>query len=229
MKARWQALEARFAALQHREKVVVSAATLVGIVALGFNLWVDPATSRAAKLERQIATDSQAVTTGQTEVAAMSARLKDLDAPNKAALAEAKSQMATVDRELHEYERVLVPPERVQELLRSLLLKHRGLELISLETLPPTPLVAAGPGEAKPADAKAAAPSSPKGDSIHKQGIEIRIGGNYLDLLAYVSDLEHLPQKLLWGSMSLSVVGYPKSELTLTVYSLSPDSRWLVL
>jgi len=232
MKARWQAMEAKFAALQHREKVIVAGAALAGVLMLGYNFWVDPASSRATKLDKQIAKDKLAVQTGQAEVAALAARLKDRDAPNKAALAEVKGQLEVVDRELHEYERVLVPPERVQELLRSLLLHNRGLELVSLATLPPAPLVASAQ-DAKSADGKAtdskAAPPPPKGDSIHKQGIEIKISGNYLDLLSYVSDLERLPQKLLWGSMSLVVTAYPKSELTLTVYSLSPDSRWLVL
>lgn len=226
MKARWQAIEAKFAALQQREKVIVSAAIVIGGLMLGFDVWVDPATSRVTKLEKQIAKDKADVQTDQAEVAALSSRLKDRDAPNKVALAEVKNQMAVVDHELHDYERVLVPPERVQELLRSLLSRHGGLELVSLETLPPTPLVASAPSEAKAADGKQPVP---KGDSIHKQGIAIKIAGNYLDLLSYVSDLEHLPQKLLWGSMSLAVTTYPKSELTLTVYSLSPDSRWLVL
>jgi MSHA biogenesis protein MshJ len=227
MKARWLALEAKFAALQTREKRIIAGATLAGILMIGFNLWVDPASSRAKKLTQQIEKNKLSLQTDRAEVARLSSQLQDRDAPNKAALADVKKQLEIVDRELHDYERVLVPPEKVQELLRSLLLGHRGLQLVSLATLPPTPLVApATATDGKPADGKAA---SPKSDSIHKQGIEIKISGNYLDLLAYVADLERLPQKLLWGGMSLAVTAYPKSELTLTVYSLSPDSRWLVL
>jgi MSHA biogenesis protein MshJ len=231
MKARWQAMEAKFVALQHREKVVVAAAILISILMIGYDVWVDPASSRAGSLAKQITKDKISLQTGQAEVVMLAARLKDRDAPNKAALAEVKGQIAVVDRELHEYERMLLPPQRVQELLRSLLTRHRGLELVSLQTLPPVPLVA--PVEPTAADSKAAdgkAPAAPvKSDSIHKQGIEIKISGSYLDLLSYVSDLEQLPQKLLWGSMSLAVTTYPKSELTLTVFTLSPDSRWLVV
>lgn len=230
MKARWQALEAKFAALQQREKAVLAGAAVFGVLMIGYDLWVSPAVTRADKLEAQIAKDKAALQTGQTDLAMLAARIKDLDAPNRAALAELKVQMAAVDRELGEYERVLVAPERVQDLLRSVLSRHRGLELLSLQTLAPAPLVPPSKAQegkdAKPGEAK---PATPKGDSIHKQGLEIRIAGNYLDLLSYVSDLEQLPQKLLWGSMTLTVTNYPKSELTLTVYSLSPDSRWLVL
>ena len=230
MKARWQALEARFAALQQREKVIVAAAGLIGVLVVGHDVWVSPASSRAAGLEKQIARDRLAVRTGQADIAALAARLKDRDAPNKAALAEVKRQMAQVDRELHEYEGILLRPEHVQEVLRSILARHRGLDLVSLQTLPAVPLVAPEPAspDARTADGQART-AADKSDSIHKQGIEIKLSGNYLDLLSYVSDLEHLPQKLLWGSMSLTVTTYPTTELTLTIYTLSPDSRWLVV
>ncbi|HEX8987411.1 MAG TPA: hypothetical protein VF816_05580 [Rhodocyclaceae bacterium] len=229
MKARWQALEAKFAALQQREKIVVSAATVLGVVMLGYQFWVDPAASRASTLQAQLAKDKVAIVADQAEVARLTAQIKDRDAPNREALAKVKADLAEVDRQLQEYERVLLPPERVQEVLRSMLTRHKGLDLLSLQTLAPAPLVAESE---PPADAKGAAPKTPpagKSDSIHRQGIEIRIAGNYLDLLAYVAELEQLPQKMLWGNMTLRVTAYPTSELTLTVYTLSPDSRWLVV
>jgi MSHA biogenesis protein MshJ len=239
MKARWQALEAKFQALQKREKIIVAAAAVLGVLLIGFNLWVDPASSRLSKLDSKLAKDRIAVQNGQSEVAAMTARLQDVDASNKAALAEVKNKMAAIEQDLRNYERMLVPPDRVQELLRSLLSRHRGLTLVSLRTLTSEPLVSphnhvaeAKPGApAKTAEAKAGdtkPPVAAKG-AIYKQGMEIKISGNYLDLLSYVSDMERLPQKLLWGGMALTVGTYPNSELTLTVYSLSPDSKWLVL
>ena len=41
--------------------------------------------------------------------------------------------------------------------------------------------------------------------------------------------LEKLQQKLLWGQLSYRVIEYPRAELTLTVYTLSPDRTWLAL
>ncbi|MDD5248834.1 MAG: type II secretion system protein GspM [Rhodocyclaceae bacterium] len=227
MKARWQALEAKFAALQKREKGVVAVAALLGILMIGYDLWIDPASSRAANIQKQITRDKADMQSLQAQLAGLMAQLKDPDASSKAALADLKHQIAVVDQELHEYDRILLPPERVQELLRSLLARHRGLELVSLQTLPPVPLLALP--EVKSTDGKTAPAVPAKGAGIHKHGIEIKISGNYLDLLAYVSDLERLPQRLFWGNMSLAVATYPKSELTLTVYTLSSDSIWLVV
>ena len=166
MKARWKALEAKFVALQHREKVVVAAATLLGVLMIGYNVWVDPASSRAASLKKQIAKDKVDAQSLQAQLAGLTAQIKDPDAANRAALADVKRQTAAVDQELHEYDRILLPPERVQDLLRSLFARHRGLELVSLQTLPPVPLLdlpeAKAPG-GKAADGKTPPAASAKG------------------------------------------------------------------
>ncbi|MDO9244269.1 MAG: hypothetical protein Q7U32_10740, partial [Rhodocyclaceae bacterium] len=71
--------------------------------------------------------------------------------------------------------------------------------------------------------------ASMPGGNIYKHGIEIKLAGNYQDLLAYVNELEASPQKLLWGNLRLAVKKHPVSELTLIVYTLSLDSIWLVV
>ena len=54
-------------------------------------------------------------------------------------------------------------------------------------------------------------------------------GDKLVQLVAYVAELENSPQKLLWGGIRLAAREYPVSELTLTVYTLSLDSTWLVV
>lgn len=224
MKAQWQTLAAKFSALQQREKLLVAAAAVFAVVMAGYSFWVEPALLRAAALQKQIAQQKTELTGLQTQLAGLKSQLKDPDAPAKAALAEVRRQLAAAEQTLHQYDNTLVPPERMPQLLQSLFARHRGLELVSLQTLPPAPLLA----PAAKTEAKAAAPAA-KGGNIHRHGIEIKMAGSYLDLLAYVSDLEHLPQKLLWDRMALAVTAYPRSELTLTVYTLSLDPTWMVV
>jgi MSHA biogenesis protein MshJ len=49
------------------------------------------------------------------------------------------------------------------------------------------------------------------------------ITGTYFDLLQYLSDLERLPARLLWGSAELHAENYPDVRLTLQVFTLSPE------
>lgn len=233
MNAKIKELLGKYDALTQREKIIVAAAVVFGILLLGHSLWVEPGQLRARTLTKQIAQQRSDLQALQVQLTVAGAKFKDPDAANKAELAEVKAKLAETDRNLHAYDNALVQPDKVPQLLQSLLAKHRGLELVSLQNLPPTPLLARKPEpkeEAKPTEAKpGAAEPLPPGSNIHKHGIEIRLLGNYLDLLAYVSEVEQMPQKLLWGRASLRVSGYPKSELTLTVYTLSLDSRWLVV
>lgn len=233
MKTRLKAMAAKFDALQMREKRMVAAAVLFGIVMGGHTFGVEPAQQRAAALRKQIAQQKTDLQTAQAQLAVLRAQMRDPDAPNKQALAETREKLAVADRALHEYDAKLVPPERVPQLLQSVLAHHRGLQLVSLQTLPPSPLLAPKAEERAPAGAAAKPAPAPapveKGANIHKHGLEIRMAGSYLDLLAYVEELERLPQKLLWGRMSLSTAAWPRSELTLTVYTLSLDPTWMIV
>lgn len=246
MKARWQVLAAKFAALQQREKLLVTVMTVAVIGMGGHTVGVEPAQKRAAVLKKQIGQQKTEMQMLQTQVTILRAAVSDPDAANKAALAEARQKIAASDADLRQYDSKLVPPERVPQLLQSLFVRHPGLQLVSLETLPPSPLLAppptgkeasatagkAGADRASPpgkAGDKTPPPPAENGGNIHKHGIEIRMAGNYLDLLAYVSELERLPQKLLWGHLSLSTPAWPISELTLRVYTLSLDRVWMLV
>lgn len=233
MKARWQALAAKFAALQQREKLLVAATTIFAIGVGGYTFWVEPALLRAATLNKQIAQQQTEIQGLQAQLAGLRTQSRDPDAANKAALAEVKARIAASETALHQYDTTLVPPARMPQLLQSLLSRHHGLELVSLQTLTPSPLLtppAVKPDAAKPdAGAKGAPPPAPRGGNIHKHGLEIKVAGSYPDLLTYLEDLERLPQKLIWGRMALVVTNHPRCEMTLTVYTLSLDSTWLVV
>lgn len=233
MKTRLKALTAKFDALQMREKRMVAAAVLFAIVMGGYTLGVEPAQQRAAALKKQIARQKADLQTAQSQVVVLRGQVRDPDAANRQALAETREKLAVAERSLHEYDSRLVPPERVPQLLQSVLAHHRGLQLVSLQTLPPAPLLAPK-AEEKPQAGAAAKPvpvpaPAAAGSNLHKHGLEIKMAGSYLDLLAYVEELERLPQKLLWGRMSLSTSAWPRSELTLTVYTLSLDPTWMIV
>ena len=47
--------------------------------------------------------------------------------------------------------------------------------------------------------------------------------GGYFDLLQYLSDLEKLPVRLLWGPGNCRSSSIPEVKLTLQVHTLSPQ------
>jgi MSHA biogenesis protein MshJ len=103
------------------------------------------------------------------------------------------------------------------------------------------PIVAAAMDAATPPSAKAPnvknenAAAKEKTDAvqidggIYKHGVEITVQGSYLDILDYMTQLEGLPWQLFWGKAKLTVDEYPKATLTLTLFTLSLDRKWLNL
>jgi MSHA biogenesis protein MshJ len=67
------------------------------------------------------------------------------------------------------------------------------------------------------------------GSLLYRHGVEITVRGNYLDMIDYMTALESLPTQLFWGGAKLEVEDYPISRLTLTMYTLSLDPKWLKL
>lgn len=237
LKLRWQAWSVRFAALQPREKAMVIGATVIAIAFGGHTLWIEPAQLQAARLKKAIEQQQAEQVQVRAQVSALAAQNSDPDAAGRVALQQLREQLAGAESTLKNFERNLIAPTQAPILLQTLLTRHRGLKMLSLATLAPLPLIEPPANKEKTDKSKAEEPKKSAGDpapampggNIYKHGIEIRVAGGYHDLLAYVADLEASPQKLLWGDMRLAVKEYPVSELTLTVFTLSLDSTWLVV
>ncbi|MFY9328013.1 MAG: hypothetical protein WAO76_08355 [Georgfuchsia sp.] len=229
MMAQWKDLSARFAVLKPREKTLICAAILAVILLGGYNFWIDPALTRKAVAGKQIAQYRTDITNLGAQVAALQAQLKDPDATSRAAIAERRQHLAELDQQLSGYSKELVPPEKMTLLLQGLLSQHRGLELLSLRTLPPQPIIPAQADKAEPKPGEPAKTGVANRGNIYKHGIEVKVAGSYQNLLNYLGEMEASSQRLLLGSMNLEVTRYPRVELTVTVYSLSLDRTWLVI
>jgi MSHA biogenesis protein MshJ len=64
---------------------------------------------------------------------------------------------------------------------------------------------------------------------LYRHGVEIRLEGSFAELQAYLVQLEALQKRLLWGQLQYRVTAYPTAEMSLMVYTLSPDRTWLAL
>jgi len=226
LQAMWQGWSARFSALKPREKGLIAAAVALVVLLGGYSLWVEPPLLQEKQMKTTLAQQREEEKRLQEQLAVL-AQGSDPDAANRAALQRLKAELALTEREIENFGRILISPEDVPGLLQRVLARHRGLTLLSLTTLPPRPLIE------MPAAGEAGKANEPRQvadqGNLYQHGIEIKLAGGYHDLLAYVEELDAGAQKLLRGKLHLVVKQYPVSELTLTVYTLSLDSRWLVV
>lgn len=225
LRQHWDRLNKRYTALSRRERVLVALAVVLGPLLIGNALLVAPQQARVKGLENGIATQSASASQLQVEVANLQQQLNiDPDAGRKAELAALNGEQARLDEQLRQVGSVLVRPEEMNGLLERLLARNAGLRLVSLKTLAPQSVL-------QPGDATKDAAGKPveRNFDLYRHGVEIRLEGSYGQLQSYLAQLEKLQQRLLWGQLNYRVVEYPKAEMTLTVYTLSPDKTWLAL
>ena len=53
--------------------------------------------------------------------------------------------------------------------------------------------------------------------------------GRYLDLLDYLGQLEALPWQMFWARAQMDAKDYPAVRISVTVFTLSLDRKWLVV
>lgn len=244
MKAQWQEYSAKFAALMPREKLIVAVAAVVGIGFLGFNFGVEPKLLQARMADKAAQQARSDAATLQAQLLVLTTQNLDPDAPNRTRLDQLKKQLMESNERLAEFQAGMVSSERMQLFLEGVLRHNRNIELIALKTLPAAPVgglglekkaeasvaqaaeVAKNPGGVFSAEPAKAPPPLP---GIYQHGMEITLAGNYNDLLNYLAELERMPQRVMWNSISLKVDQYPRNVLTLRVYTLSLDKNWLTV
>lgn len=227
LRPHWQRLNARYGALSRRERGLVAAALVLGPLLIGNALLIEPQLAKANALQRSIANQSATLAEMQAQLTTLQQKMQiDPDAANKAALVSLQAEQKKLDDDLQHYAATLVRPEQMNGLLERLLARHAGLRLISLKTLAPSSVLAE---QGKEPGKGAAAPAVDKQYDLYRHGVEIRLEGNYADLQAYLGQLEQLQQGLLWGQLRYKVRDYPRAEMSLMVYTLSPERAWLAL
>lgn len=224
---RWQALGKRFDAQSPRERGLIAAALVGGVLFLGFSLLVDPALSRARLAERQIAQTGNELSTVQAQLQALQAQLLvDPDAGRRSEIEALKKDAAAADAAIRQIQSGLVPPEEMNALLERLLAKNVGLRLLSLKSLPPVNLAESAAESQRGNDKTAAAAVGP---GLFKHGVEMKLEGSFADVHNWLRQLEEAPQKVLWGDVRYTVGEYPRAQVTLTVYTLSLERSWLAI
>jgi MSHA biogenesis protein MshJ len=103
----------------------------------------------------------------------------------------------------------LVEPAQAAQMLEQLVDAHTDLELTALN-----------------------ASSKPLGDSpestpdgsvaLARYQVEMVVTGDYLAVLDYLKNLEHMPWKFFWQQVSFRSTGYPDGETRLRLYTLGP-------
>ncbi len=234
MKKTWQKLAGRIDALTLRERAIIFAMAAGFIIFITFFLVLNPAAAKQRRMLQDMSSQRDQIAGIEAEIArTIAAHTLDPDAAERARLAATLAQSQALSSALMAMQQGMVPPERMTQLLGRILRGHGGLRLRSLRSLgEDNPAIAPGvvaPPAATPVAGAAPSAADPPGQLLHRHGVELVVQGSYSDMVSYMAALEKMQGQIFWGQASLVVDTYPDATLTLVVYTISLDKKWLKL
>lgn len=244
LQQQWLKLSTKLDAMTLRERAMVFVAVTAAILFLIYTMAVEPMLAKQKLLLAQIKQQQNQVAGIDLEITAKAQGFNlDPDAQERLRLQSARAEIDRISAGLLAVQKGLVAPEKIAPLLENLLSGHGKLRLMAMKTLPVTgmsesfaasaPPVAGGAAQvaapAQPNQPAAPAAAQKPRELLYRHGVEIVLQGSYLDMISYMAALEALPVQLFWGKASLDAQQYPNSRLTLTLYTLSLDQKWMKL
>lgn len=238
MKQYWLSIAQKIDARSLRERAIIFVMAVLVLVVIVNNLVLDPQFIKQKKLSQQASQDRAKIAAIQSEIdQKLKAQSIDPDVANRARLQALVQQATVMQGALLDMQKGLVAPEKMSALLEEIMRHNDKLRMVSLKTLPAVRIdeVAQSDGklavEKNPAAGNVSAkdktePASTAG-AIYKHGVEMKFQGGYLDMMSYLTELEAMPSQLFWVKAKLEVDEYPKATLTLTLFTLSLDKKWL--
>ena len=209
----------RLDALSLRERVLVFGAGVAILYVAWQSLLMEPLTARAKVAEQHLA-DARRQMTMSDEIDAAAAH----DPAVQAALRNRSlaTRLAELDSALNSVAQGYVAPERMTELLRTLLGKQQGLTLVSLANMPVESL-------SPPPASKAAAAIAPddRGPFLHP--VEMVVEGDYGSVVSYLRALEAMPWRIHWQRVELSAGDYPVNRVRIVIGALSLSRYWMTV
>jgi MSHA biogenesis protein MshJ len=237
----WEQLTNKVDALTLRERGILLVVISFAIIFLFNSLLIEPQYLKQKILSDKIKQEQAQISASRIEIAQRVAGISvDPDAELKKRIAGAQQQLLQIDNSLQDLQKNLVRPEKMTSLLESILKRNQKLQLLSLKNLPVVNVIdemedTTGLGSKIIAAAKSLTGTSTNvieqnmHEAIYKHEVEIVLQGSYLDMLNYMRELESLPEQVYWNKGKLTVIEYPKASLSLSLFTLSLEKKWLNL
>lgn len=232
MNQQWQKLQDKIDAMNQRERIILLVTVLVAIVMLFQVVLIDPVMESRKRSKLEIYKLQEAIQRDQNALLIVNAQLQagvNRDKENmKQRLAE---EVGNLDKKIEDSVVALIPPQRMPELLESVLSENRELRLVSLENKPVAPVLEEGDeedaaaqkgGRGKKADEKSA-----QKQGLYKHGFVLTLSGNYMAAIRYFEELSKLPWRFYWDDLRYEVESYPNATITLEVHTVSLSEDWI--
>lgn len=209
----------RYDQLSLRERAIILAALLVLLFVVWQAAFIDPLDRERKQRLLQVESLRAEVAGLEQGVEAIVAQgVGDPDRQNREAIAKLNQEIAALDARLAGATSGLIAPKEMAQVLEQLLARTSQMTLHSLRTLPPEAVMAPGSAPGAPGAATA---------QIYRHGVELELGGTYLETLNFLQALETLPWRFFWDRIEFRVENHPQGRLRLVLFTIGLQEGWI--
>lgn len=209
----------RYDQLSLRERVIILAALLILLFVVWQTAFMDPLDrERKQRLLQVEALRAEVAGLEQGVEAIVAQGVGDPDRQNRDAIAKLNQEIAALDARLAGATSGLIAPKEMAQVLEQLLARTSQMTLHSLRTLPPEGVIAPGTAPGAPGAATA---------QIYKHGVELELGGTYLETLNFLQAVETLPWRFFWDRVEFRVESHPHGRMKLVLFTIGLQEGWI--
>jgi len=211
-----------FDALKGSERLLLTIVALLVLSLLWDSLLVGPLRQRQRILDSELGAKQQQLDLLEAQARTILAAYQaDPDAPTRKRLVAVEAAFSQVKQQLRERTSHLIAPEKMAEVLETVLKKSAGLDFVSMQGLGVRPLLPAD------ADYTETTNDDPGFHGAYLHGLQFSFDGGHRETLEYLQRLERLHWVVYWMNLDYKVSEYPHAHIIIRVYTLSLDREWI--
>ncbi len=212
MKQQWLQWSEKFSQRSSREKWLITICGLALISLVAFTSFVEPVLLKSQATSKQISNVKSTNQRLEADLLVATAKLKrDPDKELNIELQRLMAESQVLSEELSEIINNLVTPSQMTILLEQVLSGSKGLQLVSLESMPAEAVVGDGA----------------MNNNYYLHPVRMELTGDYFAIVRYLEALEAMPMKYYWRSFSYVVEEYPSARLVFEVYTLGTRQEFI--
>jgi MSHA biogenesis protein MshJ len=213
----YKKLSIKFLKVSLREQLLILFCGLAVVIFLMYTFLLGPVLDSSEKLQQNSVSAQKELTTLVRQVSNLYDKIKtDPNEPVRERIEILKGQIQNITEQFEAQTSNLVPANKMASILESVLAGSKGLKLIELQSIAPTPILLEQPKEGE----------EPKA-SIYRHGVKLVFEGNYFDIQRYLEKIELLPWQFYWQKFDYLVGDYPTASVELEIYTLSTNKAFI--
>jgi MSHA biogenesis protein MshJ len=210
-------LSTKFLEISLREQFLILFCGLVAVLFMMYTFLLKPILDHSERLQQNIFGAKKEIATLVEQETALTDKLKtDPNDPIFKRIKRLQSQIQKIDKELARQTNSLVPANKMATMLENVLTDSKGLTLVELQSIAPTPILLEQPKEGE----------EPK-IGLYRHGVTLIFEGNYFDIQQHLEKLESLPWQFYWKKFDYLVGDYPTARVEIEIYTLSTNKAFI--